>query len=126
MNTDLDKVRQLVEKIRAHLPSSISVGALGVQSKAPYLLLAAREALIWRTEELARCACDMLERDDLAAGILLTRAVTESAAFVCRLNAAIRAKARSKRFLTALSTASSPLLLLTTTCAGGGEVVATR
>jgi hypothetical protein len=39
----------------------------------------------WRTEELARCACDMLERDDIAAGILLTRAVAESAAFVWRL-----------------------------------------
>jgi hypothetical protein len=38
-----------------------------------------------RTEELARCACDMLERDDIAAGILLTRAVAESAAFVWRL-----------------------------------------
>jgi hypothetical protein len=94
MNTDLDKARQLVENIRAHLPSSISVAALGVRSKAPYLLLAAREALIWRTEELARCACDMLERDDLAAGILLTRAVTESAAFVCRLKELLETRNR--------------------------------
>jgi len=85
MNTDLAQARQRVENIRAHLPSSISAVALGVRSKAPYLLLVARAAMIWRTEELARCACEMLERDDLAAGILLTRAVTESAAFVWRL-----------------------------------------
>ncbi|SRR6266446_3386404 len=85
MNRDLDEARQRAENIRAHLPSSISIAALGVRSKTPYHLLAAREALIWRTEELARCACDMLERDDLAAGSLLARAVTESAAFVWRL-----------------------------------------
>src|SRR5205823_700286 len=60
--------------------------------KAPYLLLWAREALIWRTEELARCACDALEKDDIAAGILLTRAVTESAAFVWRLREILDAR----------------------------------
>ena len=79
MDTNLCEARQRVENIRAHLPSSISVAALGVRSKAPYLLLCTREALIWRTEELARCACDVLAKDDVAAGILLTRAVIESA-----------------------------------------------
>jgi hypothetical protein len=86
MSTDLDEARRRVENIGLHLPSSISVASLGVRSKAPYFLLSTREALIWRTEELGRCACDMLERDDVAAGILLTRAVTESAALVWRLN----------------------------------------
>jgi hypothetical protein len=85
MNTDLDVARRRVENIRAHLPSSISVAAVGVRSKTPFLLLAAREALIWQTEELARGACDMLERDDIASRMLLTRAVAESTAFVWRL-----------------------------------------
>src|ERR1700730_3708416 len=83
---DLAEARRRVELIGRHLPSSLNVASFGVRSKAPYLLLCAREALIWRTEELARCACDMLEREDLSAGLLLTRAVTESAAFVWRLN----------------------------------------
>jgi hypothetical protein len=83
---DLAEARRRVELIGRHLPSSVNAARFGVRSKAPYLLLCAREALIWRTEELARCACDMLERDDLAAGIMLTRGVTESAAFVWRLN----------------------------------------
>jgi hypothetical protein len=86
MESDLDDALRLVENMRAHLPPSVDIVALGVKAKTPYHLLAAREALIWRTEELARGACEMLERDDLAAGILLTRAVTESAAFVWRLN----------------------------------------
>jgi hypothetical protein len=94
MNTDLAQARQRVENIRARLPSSISVAALGVRPTAPYHLLLAREALVWRTEELARCACDMLERDDLAAGILLTRAVTESAAFVWRLKELLETRDR--------------------------------
>jgi hypothetical protein len=83
---DLAEARRRVELIGRHLPSSVNAARFGVRSKAPYLLRCAREALIWRTEELARCACDMLERDDLAAGIMLTRGVTESAAFVWRLN----------------------------------------
>jgi hypothetical protein len=48
MDTDLDEARRFVENIRAHLPSSVDIMALGVKSKTPYYLLAAREALIWR------------------------------------------------------------------------------
>jgi hypothetical protein len=84
--SDLAEARRRVELIGRHLPSSINAARFGVRSKVPYLLLCARGALIWRTEELARGACDMLDRDDLAAGILLTRGVTESAAFVWRLS----------------------------------------
>jgi hypothetical protein len=86
MENDLDEARQRVENIRAHLPVSVSVAALGVRQKTPFQLLVAREAMIWRTEELARGACDMLEIENFAAGILLTRAVIENAAFVWRLN----------------------------------------
>jgi hypothetical protein len=58
---------------------------LGVKSKAPFQLLCTREALIWRTEELARTACDALERDDFAAAAILTRAITENAALTWKL-----------------------------------------
>jgi hypothetical protein len=74
------EVRAWVDKLRASLPQSVVVAALGVMSKAPFQLLCTREALIWRTEELARTACDALERDDFAAAAILTRAVTENAA----------------------------------------------
>jgi len=80
MKSDLDEARQRVENIRAHLPASVSVAALGVRQKTPFQLLVAREAMIWRTEELARAACDMLKSKNLAAAILLTRAVVENAA----------------------------------------------
>ena len=77
---DLDEARQRVAALGASLPPLVDVAALGVKSKAPYNLLSAREALIWRTEELARNACDALEKGDYAAAGLLTRAVAESAA----------------------------------------------
>jgi hypothetical protein len=97
MSTALEEARQRVENIGRHLPSSISVASLGVRSKAPYFLLSTREALIWRTEELGRCACDMLDREDVAAGILLTRAVTESAALVWRLKELLETRAQYSR-----------------------------
>jgi len=85
MHDELAEARKLVDMLRQNLPVSISVAAMGVREKTPYNLLSVRESLAWRTEELGRAACDMLERGDLAAGMLLTRAVTESAAFIFRL-----------------------------------------
>ncbi len=88
MTEDADKVadvRAWVVRLRASLPESVDVAALGVKSKAPFQLLCTREALIWRTEELARSACDALERDDFAAAAILTRAVTENAALTWKL-----------------------------------------
>jgi hypothetical protein len=78
-------VRAWVDRLRASLPKSVDVLALGVESKAPFQLLCTREALIWRTEELARTACDALQRDDFAAAAILTRGVTENAALAWKL-----------------------------------------
>jgi hypothetical protein len=82
-------VRAWADKLRASLPPSVDAVALGVISMAPFLLLCTREALIWRTEELARSACDALERDDFAAAAILTRAVTENAALTWKLMAVL-------------------------------------
>ena len=79
------EARECADRLRESLPSSLSVAALGVKSKAPFQLLSTREALIWRTEELARNACDAMDRDDLAVAAILTRAVTESAALAWKL-----------------------------------------
>jgi hypothetical protein len=80
--SDLVEARLRVDAMRASLPTSVDVRALGVVSKAPYKIMCIREALIWRNEELARTACDALEKDDLAVGIILTRATTENAALL--------------------------------------------
>ena len=64
--------RAWVDRLRGSQPQSVDVAALGVKSRAPFQLLCTRGALIWRTEELARNACDALERDDFA--------ITENAA----------------------------------------------
>src|SRR5260221_1345449 len=77
---DLAEARQFTASLSASLPSKVEIAALGVLSKAPFQLLTIREALIWRTEELARNACDALEKEDFAVTALLTRGITESSA----------------------------------------------
>lgn len=85
ISEDVREARARANALRQSLPQSVDAAALGVRSKAPFQLLCTREALIWRTEELARTACDALERDDLAAAALLARATVESAALVWKL-----------------------------------------
>ncbi len=93
MDKDLAEARRLADLLKQHLPTEISVAAMGVREKTPYNFLSVRESLAWRTEELGRCACDLLDRDDIAAGALLTRAVTESAAFIFRLRELLETRA---------------------------------
>ena len=68
---DLKEARARANALGESLPQSVDATALGVRSRAPFQLLCTREALIWRTEELARTACDTLERGDFAAAALL-------------------------------------------------------
>jgi hypothetical protein len=82
---ELKAVRQIAELFRQSLPHSVDVASLGVVSKAPYKIQCAREALIWRTEEMARNACDALERDDFSAAAILARAITENNALLWKL-----------------------------------------
>jgi hypothetical protein len=85
LDDDVKEARARANALRASLPQSVDARALGVWSKAPFQLLCTREALIWRTEELTRTACDALERDDFAAAALLARATVESAALAWKL-----------------------------------------
>jgi hypothetical protein len=79
-------VRAWADRLRASLPQSVDVAGLGVKSKAPFQLLCTREALIWRTEELAR--------DDFAAAAIMTRAVTENAALAWQLLDVLEARGK--------------------------------
>lgn len=90
-------VRAMVAMLQASLPQSVDVVALGVRSKAPFQLLCTREALIWRTEELARTACDALERGDFAAAAILTRAVIENVALIWKLKDVLETRGKYDR-----------------------------
>jgi len=85
LDDDVKEARGRANVLRQSLPQSVDAAALGVWSKAPVQLFCTREALIWRTEELARTACDALEQDDLTAAALLARATVESAAIAWKL-----------------------------------------
>jgi hypothetical protein len=90
---DFKEAQARVAALQVSLPKSIEAAALGVRSKAPFQLLAVREALIWRTEELGRNACDALDRQDFAAAGLLIRGVLESAALLWHLLDKLRNRA---------------------------------
>jgi hypothetical protein len=77
---DLAEARQLTARLSASLPDKVDIAELGVRSKAPFQLLSVREALIWRTEELARGACDAIVKEDFTVAALLVRSIAESAA----------------------------------------------
>lgn len=81
----MKEARAWANALHQSLPQSVDATALGVSSKAPFQLLCTREALIWRTEEVVRTACDALERDDLTVAALLVRATIESAAIAWKL-----------------------------------------
>lgn len=81
-----DQLLQVCLVLQQALPhEEVRVDALNVWSKAPFQLLCVRESLIWRVEELARCAGDGLQRGDLAAAALLTRAVMETVALCWKM-----------------------------------------
>jgi hypothetical protein len=85
MNDDLQEVRARIAALRDSLPRELDAAHLGVRLKAPFQLLCTRQALMWRMEELARTACDALEREDLAAAALLARATLENTAVAWKM-----------------------------------------
>jgi hypothetical protein len=81
----VDEAKAIVASLAEALPEKLSVASLGVMEKAPFQLLSIREPLIWRTEELSRCALKALEAGDLTVAASLARSVAESVAVVWRL-----------------------------------------
>lgn len=78
----LIRAREKIRALSESLQEVVDPATISTTVKVPFKLLCFREALSWRTEELARTALACLERKEFAAGALLTRGVTESAAAV--------------------------------------------
>ena len=71
-------------------PAQFSLG-----SKLPYKAICLREGLLWRTEEVARSACDLFERNGVASAITLARATAENAAAMSYLLQLVNSHAAS-------------------------------
>jgi hypothetical protein len=87
MANELEKkdelLRELNERCRLlseSLPTRIDPASISIKAKIPFKAMIYREALIWRTEELARMALEMYERNELASAVTLTRACMEDIA----------------------------------------------
>lgn len=71
----LKEAKQRCQLLSECLPKRVDYTA-----KIPWKAMVCREALIWRTEELARTAYEMFTRNELASAVILTRACMESVA----------------------------------------------
>ena len=86
MASDLGKINELLNEAKERcslltesLPTR-NMAAYTTLAKIPYKAIDYREALFCRTEELTRNAVEMYERNEIATGILLTRALMENTA----------------------------------------------
>ncbi|WP_411819185.1 hypothetical protein ABFZ85_09430 [Hyphococcus formosus] len=76
----LSEIAERVQQMSDNLPPKIEVAAVSTSAKIPFKFICFREALLWRTEELARNALSLIKAQELLGGIVLTRCVSESAA----------------------------------------------
>lgn len=81
----MDKSKELlleaghrIDLLSENLPTRIDAASLSLVSKLPLKALTYREASLWRCEELARSAYVSFAQGDVVAGIVLTRAFTET------------------------------------------------
>ena len=75
----IDARRQIVA-IRENLHAAVDPANISIKAKTPYKVIVFRETLLWRTEELGRCCCDLYERGDYCCALVATRAVMENMA----------------------------------------------
>jgi hypothetical protein len=76
----LAEANRRVAVLTKSLPTVVDPLAVSLKTRVPSKVLLYREALIWRTEELARTACVHYTQAHLAAALTLTRAAVEGAA----------------------------------------------
>jgi hypothetical protein len=79
LTTKLIEIRQLLADIQPLLPTKVEGRELSAKTKIPFKALCCRAALIWRVEELGRCACDSSEKGDVVAAMVLSRSAVETA-----------------------------------------------
>jgi hypothetical protein len=79
LTTKLIEIRQLLADVQSLLPTKVEGRALSAKAKIPFKADCCRAALIWRVEELGRCACDSSEKGDIVAAMVLSRSAIETA-----------------------------------------------
>lgn len=74
------EINERIQQITDNLPPCVDAAAVSTSAKTPFKFICFREALLWRTEDLARNALERFRAGELLSGLVLTRCVSESAA----------------------------------------------
>ena len=103
MVSNLERINELLQETKERsrlltesLPSRNNA-AHATLAKIPYKAIDYREALFCRTEELARIAVEMYERNEIATAIVLTRALMENSAAMWYLMELIEDSVKNKQ-----------------------------
>ena len=81
MPATIEEVRNQIEALSASLPEMADLYGLSTY-KTPGKVYLLRESLCWRMEEVSRSALEALDRGDIVASAIMTRAAMETAAAV--------------------------------------------
>jgi hypothetical protein len=76
----LDEARTRIGLLAQSLPLVADPSSVSLTAKTPWKALVFRETLIWRTEEMARVACDLYTTGQLATALTVTRSCVEGVA----------------------------------------------
>ena len=79
VTTKYTELRQRLADIQSLLPTKVEERALTTKTRIPFKVLCCQAGLIWRVEELGRCACDSSEKADIVAAMVLSRSAIETA-----------------------------------------------
>ncbi|MBB4286504.1 hypothetical protein [Roseospira goensis] len=82
--------RARLARLRADRSPTGGAAAAAGWAGVPQEAACFRDGLVWRTEELGRCACDCYGRGDTVAAVILTRGVIEDTAALWYLKALMR------------------------------------
>lgn len=78
----LAEAKRLTNNIIESLPSKVQIDAFTQKSKLPFKAVSIRELSIHRIAAIANVAVNLLEKEHIVPGVILTRAVVETTAII--------------------------------------------
>ncbi|WP_455756466.1 hypothetical protein [Sulfurimonas sp.] len=90
------QIREHLKELKKVLPQRVDPAFISHKSKVPYKMADALGSLLWRSFELAETAYQSLQKNNIASGILLVRALMETTSMLFYLNSKMKSTIKDK------------------------------